>query len=137
MIWMLVRVVFFGVLFLAGRLAYDTALLVDAGGLSNESTVVIEVLNGCGRKGIGERATELLTDLGFDVMFLGNADDFQYQETLVLDRVGDRSKAVGITEALGVGSVISQLNSNSYVEATVIVGKDFDLLRPVGQSGAK
>jgi hypothetical protein len=130
MIWTLVRVVFFGVLLLGGLLAYETALVIDTGGLSNECSVVVEVLNGCGRKGIGERASEVLMDHGFDVMFLGNADDFEYTETLVIDRTGDRSKAVALTEALGVGRVISQQSTSSYVEATVIVGTDFALMRP-------
>lgn len=130
MIWTLVRVVFFGALLVGGLLAYETALVIDTGGQSNECGAVIEVLNGCGRKGIGERASEVLIDRGFDVMFLGNADDFNYEETLVIDRTGDPSKAVALTEALGVGRVISQQNASSYVEATVIVGKDFAMLRP-------
>jgi len=120
-----VRVVLVGLLSLAGYLAYETASLLDVGGLSNESTVVVEVLNGCGRKGIGERATEILNDKGFDVMFVGNADDFGYEETLVVDRIGDPSKAVAIGEALGAGRVVCQTNTSSYVEVTVILGKDF------------
>jgi len=126
----LAKVVFFFAVLLSGMVAYETALVIDAGGLSNESTVVVEVLNGCGRKGIGERASEVLIERGFDVMFLGNADDFLYEETLVIDRVGDRSKAVAVAEALGVGRLISQQSTASYVEATVIVGKDFALMRP-------
>ena len=130
MIWTLVRVIILVALLLGGLVAYETALVIDTGGFSSECGAVIEVLNGCGRKGIGERASEVLIDHGFDVMFLGNAEDFEYEETLVIDRAGDRSKAVGLTEALGVGRVISQQSASSYVEATVIVGKDFAMLRP-------
>ncbi|MFZ1947983.1 MAG: LytR C-terminal domain-containing protein [bacterium] len=120
-----VRVVLVGLISLAGYLAYETASVVDVGGLSNESTVVVEVLNGCGRRGVGERATEILSDKGFDVMFVGNADDYGYEETLLVDRSGDPSKAVAIGEALGAGMVVHQVNASSYVEVTVILGKDF------------
>jgi calcineurin-like phosphoesterase len=120
-----VRVVLVGLVSLAGYIAYETASLVDVGGLTNESTVVVEVLNGCGRRGVGERATEILSDKGFDVMFVGNADDYGYEKTLLVDRSGDPSKAVAIGEALGTGMVVHQVNTSSYVEVTVILGKDF------------
>ena len=104
--------------------AYLTASLVGVAGPSGEMTVVVEVLNGCGQRGIGDRASELLSDQGFDVMFVGNADDFQYDRTLIVDRTGDLSKANAIRDVLGVGQVISQLSSATYVEATLVVGSD-------------
>jgi len=109
---------------LSAHLAYETALLIDVRGLSGEARVVVEVLNGCGRSGIGERVSEFLSDKGFDVMFVGNADDFQYDRTLIVDRTGDLSKAVALADALGLGQVISQINTSTYVEATVVVGSD-------------
>jgi hypothetical protein len=57
-------------------------------------------------------------------MFVGNAEDFGYDRTLVVDRIGDPSKAKAIVDALGLGQVISQVNASSYVEATVVVGSD-------------
>jgi len=104
--------------------AYQTASLVGVTGPTGEGTVVVEVLNGCGLKGIGERACQLLNDQGFDVMFVGNADDFGYERTLVVDRTGDLSKANAIADVLGIGQVISQLSASTYVEATLVVGND-------------
>jgi calcineurin-like phosphoesterase len=122
--WGVVRSVVLLAVVLAGSLAHDTISRLDAADLTNEATVVIEVLNGCGRGGIGDKICELLSREGFDVMFVGNADDFQYERTLVVDRAGDRTKALGIADLLGAGTVITQVNPSSFVEATLVLGKD-------------
>lgn len=127
MIGALVKAVGLLVVFLGAHLAYETACLIDVEGLSGEARVVVEVLNGCGRSGIGERVSEFLADRNCDVMFVGNADDFKYDRTLVVDRTGDLSKAVALADAMGLGQVISQVNTATYVEATVVVGSDFAL----------
>ena len=118
------------ILVLAAYLAHDTVSRLDAFDLTNEVTVVIEVLNGCGRGGIGEKACEYLMSKGLDVMFVGNADDFQYERTLVIDRVGDRTKALAIADLLGTGTVITQVNPSSFVEVTLILGKDIVGIAP-------
>jgi hypothetical protein len=128
--WGLVRSAFLLVVILAGSLAHDTISRLDAADLTNEATVVIEVLNGCGRGGIGEKICEFLSGKGFDVMFVGNADDFLYERTLVVDRAGDRTKALGIADLLGAGTVITQVNPSSFVEATLVLGKDVAGIAP-------
>jgi calcineurin-like phosphoesterase len=122
--WWLPKSLILLVLGLAAGLAHDTVSRLDEAGLTNEATVVVEVLNGCGRGGIGEKVCEFLSRQGFDVMFVGNADDFEYDRTLVVDRSGDRSKALGIADLLGAGTVITQTNPSSFVEATLILGRD-------------
>ena len=89
-----------------------------------EVPVVVEVLNGCGREGVAEKVGEYLREKGFDVMFVGNADDFEYTETLVVDRCGDRSRALEVARALQVDAVIRQVSSIFFVDATVVVGGD-------------
>ena len=124
MIWAPVRTLFLFVLVSVAYLAHDTLSCLETTDLMNEVSAVVEVLNGCGNRGIGEKACEFLMSKGFDVMFVGNADDFQYDRTLVVDRAGDPSKALAIREVLGTGTVISQLNSSSFVDATVVLGRD-------------
>lgn len=89
-----------------------------------EMQVVVEVLNGCGVRGMGERVSEALRDRGLDVMFVGNADDFRYAETLVIDRSGDRSKVREVAKALGGPPVVYQVSDASFVDVTVVVGSD-------------
>ena len=89
-----------------------------------EVPVVVEVRNGCGVRGIAEEVREFLSDRGFDVMFVGNADDFSHDETLVVDRSGDRSKVLAVAAALGASGVIYQVSSAFFVDVTVVVGSD-------------
>jgi hypothetical protein len=124
MIGVAARAVVLALVILAGGLAHGTATRLEIADITGEGSAVVEVLNGCGSRGIADRVCELLIARGFDVMFVGNADDFLYDRTLVVDRVGDRSKAIAIAEALGAGAVISQQNNASFVEMTVVLGKD-------------
>ena len=100
-----------------------------------EMPVVVEVLNGCGVGGIAQEVGELLIDRGFDVMFVGNADDFDHRETLVVDRSGDRSKALEVASALPGSGVIHQVGSAFFVDVTVVVGGDLAASLSSGGTG--
>ena len=89
-----------------------------------EIPVVVEVLNGCGRPGIAEKVASHLRGCGFDVMFVGNADDFGFTETLVVDRTGDRDKAHAVAAALGWAPVVYQMSSAFFVDVTVVLADD-------------
>ncbi len=89
-----------------------------------ELPVVIEVLNGCGRPGVAEKVASHLRGCGFDVMYVGNADDFGFTETLVVDRTGDRDKAHAVAAALGRAPVVCQMSSAFFVDVTVVLGDD-------------
>jgi len=49
----------------------------------------IEVLNGAGVAGTASRAKEFLVSLGYDQIEVGNADNFNYQETEIFVKDGD------------------------------------------------
>jgi calcineurin-like phosphoesterase len=108
----------------AAYLALSIALRLRQDSPTCEVPVIVEVLNGCGIKGIAEDVAQRLRSRGFDVMFVGNADDFSFQETLVVDRSGDRDKAFTVADALGVTDVIHQVRSAFFVDVTVVVGGD-------------
>lgn len=90
--------------------------------------VQVEVLNGCGERGIGQLAMRYLRERGFDVVNIGNADHFGYRETIVLDRKGtngpsEAARAVG--NALGTQYVLLQRNEDRLVDVSVVIGGDF------------
>jgi len=89
-----------------------------------ELPVVVEILNGCGRSGVAERVASHLRGCGFDVMYVGNADDFDFADTIVVDRTGDRDKALAVAAALGEVQVVCQVTSAFFVDVTVILGDD-------------
>jgi hypothetical protein len=106
----------------------------DAAGASAEESapgtratgrVRVEVLNGSGQSGLARSATDALRSQGFDVVFYGNARDFDRDSSVVLDRVGrvDMARAVG--DALGIPRVLSEPDSNLYLDATVVLGEDW------------
>ena len=97
----------------------------------------IEVLNGCGIKGIALKFTDFLRRNGFDVIETGNytllgmrKDDYYFdmRETIVIDRSGKVSPAEDVARILGTDNIIKQFSSDLMVDVTVIIGKDYNSL---------
>jgi len=94
--------------------------------------IQVEVLNGCGVPGLGQLATKYLRERGFDVVYISNADHFNYMETVILDRQrsgGPSEAALAVGVAIGTENVIMQSNEERLVDVSVIVGKDFRTMR--------
>jgi hypothetical protein len=126
-----VKILLLVVLMLSVAFGWTALFQRERHGRDCEMQIVLEVLNGCGVKGLAEEVREFLCDRGFDVMFVGNADDFHYSETMIIDRSGDRSKALAAAEALGGCGVVYQVDTSCFVDATVVIGSDLvTLFRP-------
>ncbi len=113
--------------------AFSTSAVRSAESVVDPSAfhIQVEVLNGCGEQGIGQRAMRFLRERGFDVVNIDNADHFEYRETVVLDRRGtdgpsEAARAVG--NALGTQYVLLQRNDDRLVDVSVVIGKDYDEL---------
>ncbi len=101
------------------------------------STVQLNVLNGCGKSGVADKVTLYLRNLGFDVVDIGNYQNFNVKETLVIDRVGiknnvDNAIPFLVATHLGItnSNVVQQINPLFYVNTTIVIGNDFDKLKP-------
>ena len=86
--------------------------------------VLVEVLNGCGARGIARVVAEDLRARGFDVVSIGNAKDFHYPVTIVIDRSGSKAKALRVAYSLGCSHVIRQVATDALLDVTVILGDD-------------
>lgn len=84
----------------------------------------IEVLNATATRGLARRATAVLRDRGFDVVYFGNTAE-QRDSTLVLDRSGHPAFAASVVAALGVGRVEARPDTSRYLNATVLIGADW------------
>ena len=86
----------------------------------------VEVLNGCGTNGVAKEVGRYLRSRGFDVLTIGNAPTFNYPETIVIDRVGNRKMVDLVGDALGVQNRIQQIIPDPFriEQVTVIVGRD-------------
>lgn len=85
----------------------------------------IEVLNTGGTSGVAREATTLLRDLGLDVVYYGNAENFSEEPSVVLDRVGRLDAARTVADALGIREVLSEPDSNLFVDVTVRLGPEW------------
>ena len=85
----------------------------------------VEVLNASGRSGMARAVTQRLRAAGFDVVFFGNAPASAGDSTVVIDRIGDDAIARAVGEHLGIARIVSQRDTTLYLDATVILGKDW------------
>lgn len=97
--------------------------------LAAEATVgrSLEIRNGNGRPGAGQRVAQLLIPLGFRVVLTGNADRFDHRETRILiydDDPDQLAVAEEIRAALGVGRIELSQVPQDIVDVTIVVGQD-------------
>jgi hypothetical protein len=116
--------------FLGSAIAQHTGVgevSTSAGPAGTRATgrVRVEVRNGSGRSGLAKSATDVLRSQGFDVVFYGNAGAFDRDSSVVLDRVGRVDMARSVADALGIPRVLSEPDSNLYLDATVVLGEDW------------
>jgi hypothetical protein len=109
----------------AGDSADQASVPYDISVGDQERRISVEVLNGAGDAGAASEVTERLRSLGFDVKTYGNAGRFDYPSTLVLDRSGRAGAARDVARALGGVELRSEPDSTLYLDATVILGKDW------------
>jgi hypothetical protein len=95
-------------------------------------SVQVDVQNGTGENRVGAIFRDYLKKKGYDVVDLGNYKSSDIYKTIIIDRTGDTRKAQRIAEVLGVSSrnIIQQINRDLYLDATIVIGKDFNELRP-------
>ena len=88
--------------------------------------VTVDVRNAGGIHGMARVATDRLRGAGFDVVGMGNAPRFDQEHSVVIDRVGDMQTAAAVAEKLGIRRVISEPDSNLFVDVTVRLGADWN-----------
>jgi hypothetical protein len=95
-------------------------------------TIQLDVLNGCGTSGAGTGFTSYLRARGFDVVEIRNYKNFDVQESLVIDRTGNRANAEKVAYALGIRkqNIVQQINPDYFVDVSVLIGRDYTNLKP-------
>jgi len=94
--------------------------------------IQVEVRNGAGVDHLAAETTQFLRDRGFDVVEVGNASSFGRDSSVVVDRVGDLDSARKVARALGLPDtrVTQDIRADYYLDASVIIGRDYETLRP-------
>ena len=91
--------------------------------------VQIEVLNGCGDKGVADLYANYLRNNDFDVIDYKNADNFDYNSSKII--VHSNNLAVeSVAELFQIDqkNVDYLFNENIFYDMTLIVGKDYKQL---------
>lgn len=98
---------------------------LDRGLEEKEEIIRVEVLNGCGRDGIAFQLAQNLRREGLDVIHIGNAPNFKYSKTLILNRSGRKGVAGKIAALMGYGQPRDEIEKDAFVDVTVIIGRDY------------
>jgi hypothetical protein len=101
-------------------------------GGKNRGAIQLDVLNGCGASGAANVFTSYLRARGYDVVEMRNYRSFDVEHSLVVDRTGDMENARKVAYALGIAkqNIVRQINEGYYVDVSVVIGKDFQSLKP-------
>jgi len=125
---------------------YDGQLLKDIirqtlGGLASDDATAqeriyaLEILNGTNIQGLAQKTSDLYQSFGYDVIRVGNADGFDYPDTVVIDRIGNAKVAEIIAQVILCKSVSSTLpeengddlyGTEAIVDFTIVLGGDFN-----------
>ncbi|MGE5682254.1 MAG: LytR C-terminal domain-containing protein [Bacillota bacterium] len=95
--------------------------------------IQVEVLNGCGVGGVGDRFTDFLRSNKIDVVNVSNYSSFDIDRTMVIDRTGNLANAKKIAAMLGIKdeNVIQQINNDYFLDVSLVIGKDYNQLKPL------
>ncbi|MCR3922520.1 MAG: LytR C-terminal domain-containing protein [Firmicutes bacterium] len=87
--------------------------------------ITVEVLNGNGTVGIASHVAELLTNEGFSVIRVGNADHYDYERSQVISRTNDVGPAKDVAILVPQAELLKSEETDIAVVVTVIVGKNY------------
>ena len=106
-----------------------TKSTIDTNILALDEIATIEIQNGSARDGIANMTSEYLTEQGFSVVSVGNADQFNYENTIIYDYSGSYYTTRWIAEHFKVQPthIIDISDPNSPVDVRIIIGQDFAL----------
>lgn len=84
----------------------------------------VRVLNATSTRGLARRVTNVVRELGFDVVDYDNARE-QSQQSVVMANTGNRDWAERLARGLQIDSVTVSNDSSLFTDLTVLVGSDW------------
>ncbi|MEK9656939.1 MAG: LCP family protein [bacterium] len=88
----------------------------------------IEILNGCGKKGIAHEKARRLKQKKLKIIRIENAGHFNYEETKIVSWKNNSSDALRLANALNIDpkNIILYNLPNKKLEITLVIGKDWE-----------
>ena len=91
-------------------------------------SIKISILNGCGEQGVATKFADYFQNNNFEIVFVGNADSYDYNETTLINhekvskkRINKLQKEIGIKD----NRVIDIPGIDTVGDAKLIIGKDY------------
>ncbi len=84
----------------------------------------MEVLNGSGRTGLAMKIAMELRKAGVDVLVVGDAEHYHFDESILVDRRGDAELMKTLSKLTGCRKIILQVQQEPLVDVTFILGRD-------------
>ncbi len=111
-----------------------TGMLVSTDGTVPSRTYVLEIQNGTTVQGLARNTSILFQNASYDVLSAVNADSNDYEETVIIDHIGneDIAKMVGgFIHCTNIRQADSETEAgissdDARVDFTIILGKDFN-----------
>ena len=102
-----------------------------------ERSLTVEVLNGTAVNGLAGRTADMLRSFGFDVISIGNADNSNYDSTVIIHRAGDQHLVNAFAEVIRCTNIrreitdeqeedIMSLNIEYKADITLLIGRNFN-----------
>lgn len=108
---------------------------------ANTRTYVLEIQNGTKIQGLAHNTSILLQGAGFEVLNVRNASNNDYEKTQIIDHIGNPQVAKSVGDFINCVDIVeeqilSDEESASNVDFTIILGRDFDGRYVQGQKKA-
>jgi len=85
-------------------------------------------LNACGTNGAAGEVSAHLRKNGFDVVDIGNNDEWYYDHTIIASRKKNMTVAKQVASVLGTERFFFLRHKSTLLDVTVFVGKDYERL---------
>ena len=110
-----------------------TNMLTPSGGALNSRVYVLEIQNGTTVQGLARNTSILFQNASYDVLSAINADRNDYEETVIIDHIGNAEAAKMIGDFIHCTNIIQaetsmeeEDDSRANVDFTIILGTDFN-----------
>jgi hypothetical protein len=90
----------------------------------DKASFTIKVLNGSGTPGVAARTVNRLKNEGFKITGFGNADSFNYQETLIIYIKGKKKEAEFLNQSFNNKAELLEIETQAE-DLVVVIGKNY------------
>lgn len=120
--------------FIKESVRQSTNMLISNSGTQASRIYVLEIKNGTTVQGLAHNTAILFQNASYDVLSAVNADSNDYENTVIIDHIGNREMAELVGEFIHCTNIVespadlsaAEDTSSANVDFTIILGKDFD-----------